>query len=135
MKRILIVATVSAALACTVILIAADTARERKLQQAIDLIETKGDAAKAVPLLEDVGRSSDKALAARGLLYLGHAQERQGGDRARATYQRIVREFGSQKTITNFDLSPDGTRVVYAARSDKWELWALDNVASAWGGR
>jgi Tol biopolymer transport system component len=41
----------------------------------------------------------------------------------------------SADQITSFDLSPDGTRIVYATRSDKWELWALDNVASAWGGR
>ena len=98
MKRILITAVIVTATALTA-LIAADTARERKLQQAIDLLETKGDVTRAVPLLEDVAKSSDKALAARGLLYLGQAQERQAGDRARTTYQRIVREFGSQKEI------------------------------------
>lgn len=74
----------------------ADTAREQKLQQAINLMESKGDAAKAMPMLEDVVRSSDRALAARALLYLGQAQERQGADKARATYERIVKEFGNQ---------------------------------------
>jgi Tol biopolymer transport system component len=74
----------------------ADTAREQKLQQAINLMESKGDAAKAMPMLEDVARSSDRALAARALLYLGQAQERQGADKARATYERIVKEFGNQ---------------------------------------
>jgi len=95
MKRILIAAVIVAATA----LMAADAAREKKLQQAIDLLETKGDASGAVALLEDVAKSSDKTVAARGLLYLGQAQERQGGDRARATYQRIVREFGNQKEL------------------------------------
>ena len=74
----------------------ADTAREQKLQQAINLMESKGDAAKAMPMLEDVARSSDRGLAARALLYLGQAQERQGADKARATYERIVKEFGNQ---------------------------------------
>lgn len=76
-------------------LMAADTGRERKLQQAIDLLETKGDTRKAIPLLEDVAKSPDQQLAARGLLYLGQAQEREGGDRARATYQRIVSGYAS----------------------------------------
>ena len=75
---------------------AADTAREQKLQQAINLMESKGDAAKAMPMLEDVARSTDRALAARALLYLGQAQERQGAGKARATYERIVKEFGNQ---------------------------------------
>jgi Tol biopolymer transport system component len=74
----------------------ADTAREQKLQQAINLMESKGDAAKAMPMLEDVAHSSDRALAARALLYLGQAQERQGAEKARATYERIVKEFGNQ---------------------------------------
>jgi len=74
----------------------ADTAREQKLQQAINLMESKGDASKAMPMLEDVAHSSDRALAARALLYLGQAQERQGADKARATYERIVKEFGNQ---------------------------------------
>ena len=95
MKRILIAVVIVAATA----LMAADAAREKKLQQAIDLLETKGDASGAVALLEDVAKSSDKTVAARGLLYLGQAQERQGGDRARATYQRIVREFGNQREL------------------------------------
>jgi Tol biopolymer transport system component len=75
---------------------AADPAREQKLQQAITLMESKGDLAKAMPMFEDVARSSDRALAARALLYLGQAQERQVADKARATYERIVKDFGNQ---------------------------------------
>lgn len=73
-----------------------DPAREQKLPQAIDLLESKGDLAKAMPIFEDVARSSDRALAARGLLYLAQAQERQGAGRARATYERIIRDFSNQ---------------------------------------
>ena len=95
--KALVMTAITLALGAT--LLAQDQARERKLQQAIDLLETKGDAAGAMPLLEDVAKSTDQALAARGLLYLGQAQERQGNARARATYERIVRDFASQHPI------------------------------------
>lgn len=51
---------------------------------------------------EDIGAERDHHehekcyLAARALLYLGQGQERQGADKARATYKRIVRDFGNQ---------------------------------------
>lgn len=77
-------------------LLAADTAREQTLQRGIELMESKGDLAKAMPLFEEASKSPDRAVAARALLYLGEAQERQGADKARATYERIVKEFGSQ---------------------------------------
>src|SRR5579863_482823 len=82
--------------ALTFVLSAADKAREQTLQRAIDLMESKGDLAKAMPLFEDAARSSDRAVAARALLYLGQAQERQGTEKARATYERIVKDFSSQ---------------------------------------
>ena len=49
-----------------------------------------------MPLLEDAAKSSDRALAARALLYLGRAQERTNKAQARKTYQRIVNEFSDQ---------------------------------------
>jgi len=49
-----------------------------------------------MPLFEEAARSADKALAARALLYLGQGQERQGADKARGTYERIIKEFGNQ---------------------------------------
>jgi hypothetical protein len=76
--------------------VAADTAREQTLQRGIDWMESKGDLAKAMPLFEEAARSSDRGLAARALLYLGQAQERQDQQKARATYERIVREFSDQ---------------------------------------
>ena len=91
MRKVLTAITIFAAA-----LYAADPAREQTLQRAIDLMESKGDLAKAMPLFEDAARSADKALAARALLYLGQGQERQGVERARATYERIINEFGNQ---------------------------------------
>jgi len=91
MRKVLTALTLFAAA-----LYAADPAREQLLQRAIDLMESKGDLARAMPLFEDASRSADKALAARALLYLGQGQERQGAERARATYERIIKEFGNQ---------------------------------------
>jgi Tol biopolymer transport system component len=95
MTRIFTVTAVFGAL-LVFVLPAADTAREQTLQRAIDLMESKGDLAKAMPLFEDAARSSDRAVAARALLYIGEAQERQGTEKARATYERIVKEFTTQ---------------------------------------
>jgi len=41
----------------------------------------------------------------------------------------------SADRLESFDLSPDGSRIAYEARSNNYELWALDNVASAWSGK
>ena len=53
----------------------------------------------ATPLLEDVARSADRALAARGLLYLAQSQERHGKGDALATYQRVVSKFGGPQDV------------------------------------
>ena len=98
MKRIVTVLA-AFALALSVTLLANDTAREQELQQAIDLIESKGDLDRATPLLEDVARSADRALAARGLLYLAQSQERHGKGDALATYQRVVSKFGGPQDV------------------------------------
>ncbi len=46
----------------TLAVLAHDRAHELKLQLAIDLVESKGDVAKATPLLEEVAASPDRAL-------------------------------------------------------------------------
>ena len=96
MIKTLISAAMVAAVVFAATLLANDPAREQKLQQAIDLLESKGEVAKAAALFEDVAKSPDRALAARALLYLGQAQERQSTDQARKTYDRIVKEFSGQ---------------------------------------
>jgi len=100
----------------TVTVSANDKARELKLQQAIDLIESKGDLARATPLLEDVAKSADRALAARGLLHLAQAQERFGKGDALATYQRIVSGFGG---------SDEGAAVAAVATEARTKLAAV----------
>src|SRR5688572_25202204 len=91
--------TVLAALVLAVGLAGQDRVNEMKLQQAIDLLETRGDTARAIPLLEEVSRSKDDAVAARALLYLGQAQEGAGKEQARRTYERIIQQFANQLQI------------------------------------
>ncbi len=98
MKKIL-TALVIVGTVATMALVAADRERELKLQRAIDLVETKGDVAKATSLLEEVAASSDRALAARALLYLAQAQAPQNKEKARATYQRIIEQFPEQRDV------------------------------------
>ena len=85
--------------AFAIALLAADTAREQKLQQAVDLMESKGDIARAIPMFEDVSQSSEPALAARGLLYLGQALERQDAARAREAYEKIIKDFPKTDSV------------------------------------
>ena len=77
-------------------LLASDPAREKQLQQGIDQLEVRADLAQAAKLFDEASRSSDAEIAARALFYLADTQQRQGKDQARATYARIVKEFGNQ---------------------------------------
>jgi Tol biopolymer transport system component len=79
--------------------LAADRAEERKFQQAVDLMETKGNVQAAMKLFEETARSSDRNLAARALLYLGSCSEKLGVEGAQKAYQRIIKEFADQRVI------------------------------------
>ena len=84
---------------CGVTALASDPAREKQLQRAIDLLE-RNDLPRATALFEEVARTTDQALAARALLFLASAQERQGDDeRARSTYRRILQQFGQLRDV------------------------------------
>src|SRR4051794_15110578 len=96
LKKLTIVAMSAGILLCAALLFATDTLNEQKLQQGIDLLESKGDLARAMPLFDQASHSSDHAVAVRALLYLGQIQERQGKNNAQATYERIVASFGDQ---------------------------------------
>src|SRR5437879_1165696 len=79
---------------------AADRAREQKYQQAVDLLESKGDVKGAIKLFQEVAKSPDRNLAARSLLYLGSCYEKLGQDGAQKAYERIVREFADQAEVS-----------------------------------
>lgn len=94
------IASLALALALSLgLLWAADRAREQKYQQAVDLLESKGDVKTAMKLFEDVAKSPDRNLAARSLLYLGSCYEKLGQDGAQKAYERIVREFADQGDV------------------------------------
>jgi hypothetical protein len=94
LRKITVSLTIASIILCAAALLASDPAGEMKLQQAISLVE-KRDFAHAIPLLEEVSKSSDHPLAARALLYLGDVQQRQGNESASVTYERIIKGFGN----------------------------------------
>jgi len=93
------VAILGMLLASAAILPAQTRSPAHQLQEAIDLMETRGDYAAALPLLEEVGRGPDRALAARALLYSGQCYEKLGKEKAKQAYQRIIREFADQREV------------------------------------
>jgi hypothetical protein len=78
---------------------AADRAREVQFQKALDLMQTKGDLAGAIKLLEEVGKSPDRNLVARSLLHLGECRWKLGQQEASKPYERVVREFSDQRDV------------------------------------
>lgn len=71
----------------------------RQLQDAIQLLETSGDYARAIDLLKPLGESADRHVAARALLVLGDAYEKLGRNEARAAYQQVVTRFADQPAV------------------------------------
>lgn len=68
----------------------------QQFEEAITLIETRRDYAAAAQILESVAAAGDRPLAARALLYLGTCYERIAPEKARATYERVVKEYADQ---------------------------------------
>ncbi len=95
MRRMFIAVVLSLGLAS-----AADRAREQKFQQAVDLMETRGDLHAALKLFEELARGPDRNLAARSLLYLGSCYEKLGKEGSQRAYERVVREFPDQRDVT-----------------------------------
>jgi Tol biopolymer transport system component len=86
-------------LAAGVTMFAGQTEDSRKLQQAIDLMESRGDMAAARPLLEQASKSADRSVAGRAQLLLAQADERKDERRAGVQYGRIAEDFRSEPAI------------------------------------
>jgi Tol biopolymer transport system component len=71
----------------------------RLFQEAIHLMETKGDCPAALHLFEEVAKGSDRNLAARSLLYAGTCYEKLGKREAQNAYQRLIRDFADQPAL------------------------------------
>src|SRR3989304_6100882 len=101
MKRILSVLAIMfvAGVGTAAILTAGQSADARKLQQAIDLIESKSDVKAATPLLEALAKSRDRAVAGRAGLWLARLEEPVDATKARTRYEGLVRDFAGITAI------------------------------------
>ena len=71
-------------------------ANASRYQQAIDLMETRGDCARAIVLFEEVAIGNDRSLAARSLLNIGRCAEKTRQGDPQLPYRRIIADFGDQ---------------------------------------
>jgi TolB protein len=71
----------------------------QRLQEAIHLMETKGDYPAAVALFEQVAEGKDRQAAAQALFYLGDFFESTGKEIARQKFLRLVTEFPEQAKL------------------------------------
>ena len=91
---------IGASLVCAAVLVAqSPPSSERLFQEAIHLMETKGDYPGALRLFEQVAKGNDRNLAARALLHLGSCYEKLGKREARNAYARLIRDFADQPAL------------------------------------
>jgi Tol biopolymer transport system component len=81
---------------CAALATAQSPSPARLFQEAIHLMETKGDYPAALRLFEQIAKGSDRNLAARSLLSAGLCYERLGKREARNAYERLIRDFADQ---------------------------------------
>jgi len=86
-------------LVCAAALAAQSPPPARLFQEAIHLMETKGDYPAALRLFEQIAKGSDRNLAARSLLYAGLCYEKLGKREARNAYERLIRDFADQTDL------------------------------------
>jgi Tol biopolymer transport system component len=86
---------------CAAIAAAQSPPPARLFQDAIHLMETKGDYPAALRLFEQIAKGSDRNLAARSLLYAGSCYEKLGKREARNAYERLIRNFADQTGVVS----------------------------------
>src|SRR6266536_1264958 len=86
-------------LLCAVVSAVQAPSPSRLFQDAIHLMETKGDYPAALRLFEQIAKGSDRNLAARSLLYAGLCYEKLGRREARNAYERLIRDFADQADL------------------------------------
>jgi Tol biopolymer transport system component len=87
---------VGVSLVCATVVVAQNPSAANLFQDAIHLMETKGDYPAALRLLEQIAKGSDRNLAARALLHAGTCYEKLGKREARNAYERLIRDFADQ---------------------------------------
>jgi len=79
--------------------LALGSSQSQQFQQAVDLMETKGDYRAAIRLFEEIAAGEDRGLAARALLYLGLCQEKLDRSRAEIAYRQLAKRFADQPEL------------------------------------
>jgi Tol biopolymer transport system component len=92
-------AVLAFSLACAALSVAQSPSPARLLQEAIHLMETKGDYPAALRVFEQIAKGSDRNLAARSLLYAGSCYEKLGKSEAKNAYERLIRDFADQTDL------------------------------------
>jgi Tol biopolymer transport system component len=87
---------VGVSLVCATLVVAQNPSAANLFQDAIHLMETKGDYPAALRLFEQIAKGSDRNLAARALLHAGTCYEKLGKREARNAYERLIRDFADQ---------------------------------------
>ena len=86
-------------LLCATVSAAQSPSSSRLFQDAIHLMETRGDYPAALLLFEKIAKGSDRSLAARSLLYAGLCYEKLGKRGAQNAYERLIRDFADQSGL------------------------------------
>jgi YVTN family beta-propeller protein len=73
----------------------------QRLQEAIDVAETRGDCVSAGKAFEEIAKVADRGVAARALLYAGQCYERLGRVEAAEVYQRLLDRFPEQRRYSD----------------------------------
>lgn len=76
----------------------AQSAAEKLFEQALLKERSQGDLRGAIALFQKVATAKDtpRPLAARALLEMARCQEKQGGELARRTYEKLLKDFADQ---------------------------------------
>jgi len=74
----------------------AQVSPEVALRQAMEVETVKGDLRAAIELYRPLADGDDRAIAARALVRMAESYDKLGDGRARAAYERVVREYADQ---------------------------------------
>jgi Tol biopolymer transport system component len=81
------------------LVLAQDRSQAQQFQEAITMMETKGNYTAAIRLFEQAAKGPDRTLAARALYYAGQCYEKSGKDKAQQAYQRVIKQFAEQRQV------------------------------------
>lgn len=113
----------------------------QQFQEAISLMESRGDYPAAIRLFESIAGGSDRRLAARALFYIGLCYEKLRREDAEKAYQRLVRDFADQgelvtqararlaalaRSASSFDSTLVARRIWAGSGVDAWSALSPD---------